>query len=95
MMGQAIRGHCSTPTSPSPGSPECPPAPLCPPCSPWDWLEPAATTLNRAVPTRWLATFFCGWKRMMWSLGVKRQPRTTVPLRLTEMHMVVVCTWRR
>lgn len=32
---------------------------------------------------------------MMWSLGVKRQPRTTVPLRLTEMHMVVVWTWRQ
>lgn len=76
-----------------PGVPPCPPAAR--QCSPWDWLEPAATTLNRAVPTRWLATFFCGWKRMMWSLGVKRQPRTTVPLRLTETHMVVVCTWRR
>lgn len=29
---------------------------------------------------------------MMWILGAKRQPRTTEPLRLTEMHMVVVCT---
>lgn len=63
--------------------------------SPWDWLELAAAMLKRVVPTRWLATFFCGWKSMMWSLGVKRQPRTTVPLRLTEMHMVVVCTWRQ
>lgn len=27
MMGQVIRGHCSTPTSPCPGSPECPPVP--------------------------------------------------------------------
>ena len=30
---------------------------------------------------------------MICSFGVKRQPRTTVPLRLTEMHMVVVWTW--
>lgn len=30
----------------------------------------------------------------MWTLGAKRQPSTTEPLRLTEMHMVVVCTWK-
>lgn len=30
---------------------------------------------------------------MMWTFGAKRHPRTTEPLRLTEMHMVVVCTW--
>lgn len=60
--------------------------------SPCEWLELAAVTLNRLVATRRLTTFFWGWKRMMWSLGANRQPRTTVPLRLTEMHMVVVCT---
>lgn len=60
--------------------------------SPCEWLEPAAVTLNRLVETRWLAMFFWGWNRMICSLGVKRQPRTTVPLRLTEMHIVVVWT---
>jgi hypothetical protein len=44
------------------------------------------------VGARWLTTFFCGWKRMMCSLGAKRQPSTTEPLRLTDTHMVVVCT---
>lgn len=29
---------------------------------------------------------------MMCSLGAKRQPSTTEPLRLTDTHMVVVCT---
>lgn len=80
--------------SPCWGAPPLSPSPA-PLHSPWDWLELAAATLNRVVPTRWLATFFWGWKSMMWSLGVKRQPRTTVPLRLTEMHMVVVWTWRQ
>lgn len=32
---------------------------------------------------------------MMCTLGANRQPSTTKPLRLTEMHMVVVCTWER
>lgn len=47
---------------------------------------------KRLVGARWLTTFFCGWKRMMCSLGAKRQPSTTEPLRLTDTHMVVVCT---
>lgn len=29
---------------------------------------------------------------MMWTLGANMQPSTTKPLRLTEMHMVVVWT---
>lgn len=49
--------------------------------------------LKRLVVTLSVATFFWGWKRMMWTFGAKRHPRTTEPLRLTEMHMVVVCTW--
>lgn len=49
--------------------------------------------LKRLVVTLSVATFFWGWKRIMWTFGAKRHPRTTEPLRLTEMHMVVVCTW--
>jgi len=49
-------------------------------------------TLNRVVATLSVLTFFWGWKRMMWILGANRHPSTTEPLRLTEMHMVVVCT---
>lgn len=49
--------------------------------------------LKRLAVTLSEATFFWGWNRMMWILGAKRQPRTTEPLRLTEIHMVVVCTW--
>lgn len=30
----------------------------------------------------------------MCTLGANKQPRTTKPLRLTEMHMVVVCTYK-
>lgn len=57
-------------------------------------LEPGpVVTLNRVVATLSVVTFFWGWKRMMWIFGAKRQPSTTEPLRLTEMHMVVVCTW--
>lgn len=52
-------------------------------------------TLKRVVATLRVHTFFCGWKRMMWTFGAKRHPNTTDPLRLTEMHMVVVCTYRR
>jgi len=48
--------------------------------------------LKRLAVTLSVATFFWGWKSMMWILGAKRQPRTTDPLRLTEIHMVVVCT---
>lgn len=61
---------------------------------PWPRLELAlvAALLKRLVGARWLTTFFCGWKRMMCSLGAKRQPSTTEPLRLTDTHMVVVCT---
>lgn len=63
---------------------------------PWEKLEPGpVVTLKRVVATLRVLTFFCGWNRMMWTLGAKRQPNTTDPLRLTEMHMVVVCTWRR
>lgn len=62
--------------------------------SPWPMLELALVValLKRLVGARWLTTFFCGWKRMMCSLGAKRQPSTTEPLRLTDTHMVVVCT---
>lgn len=65
-------------------------------CSPWPRLALAlgAALPNRLVGARWLTTFFCGWKRMMCSLGAKRQPSTTEPLRLTDTHIVVVCTWR-
>lgn len=49
-------------------------------------------TLKRVVATLRVHTFFCGWNRMMCTLGAKRQPKTTEPLRLTEMHMVVVWT---
>lgn len=60
---------------------------------PWEKLEPGpVVTLNLVVATLCVVTFFWGWKRMMWILGAKRQPSTTEPLRLTEMHMVVVCT---
>lgn len=58
-------------------------------------------TLKRVVATRTLQTFFWGWNKIMWIFGAKRQPSTTDPLRLTEMHMVVVCTckmkkgWKR
>lgn len=63
---------------------------------PWERLEPGpVVTLKRVVATLILVvTFFCGWNRMMWILGAKRQPSTTEPLRLTEMHIVVVWTWR-
>lgn len=47
---------------------------------------------KRLAGTLKLVTFFWGWNRMMWTLGAKRQPSTTEPLRLTEIHMVVVCT---
>ena len=47
-------------------------------------------TLKRVVATLRVQTFFCGWNRMMWTFGANRQPSTTEPLRLTEMHMVVV-----
>ncbi|TNN85644.1 hypothetical protein EYF80_004277 [Liparis tanakae] len=46
-------------------------------------------TLKRVVATRRVQTFFCGWNKMMWTLGAKRQPNTTDPLRLTEMHMKI------
>lgn len=63
---------------------------------PWPWqtleLALAAALPKRLVGTRWLTTFLWGWKRMMCSLGAKRQPSTTEPLRLTDTHMVVVCT---
>ena len=36
------------------------------------------------------ATFFWGWNMMMWTLGANMQPSTTKPLRLTDIHMVVV-----
>lgn len=49
-------------------------------------------TLKRVVATLSEVTFFWGWNWMMWTLGAKRQPSTTDPLRLTEIHMVVVCT---
>jgi hypothetical protein len=49
-------------------------------------------TLKRVVATLREVTFFWGWNRMTWVLGAKRQPSTTEPLRLTEIHMVVVCT---
>lgn len=63
---------------------------------PCEKLEPGpVVTLKRVVATLRVLTFFCGWNRMMWTLGAKRQPSTTDPLRLTEMHIVVVCTWRR
>ncbi|KAG5273255.1 hypothetical protein AALO_G00149350 [Alosa alosa] len=49
-------------------------------------------TLKRLRLSRWLVTFFWGWNMMMWTFGANMQPRTTKPLRLTEMHMVVVWT---
>lgn len=55
-------------------------------------LALVAALPKRLVGARWLTTFFWGWKRMMCSLGAKRQPSTTEPLRLTDTHMVVVCT---
>lgn len=61
---------------------------------PWEKLEPGpVVTLKRVVATLRVQTFFWGWNRMIWTFGAKRQPSTTDPLRLTEMHMVVVCTW--
>lgn len=51
-------------------------------------------TLKRVVATLRVQTFFCGWNRMMCIFGAKRHPSTTDPLRLTEMHIVVVCTYR-
>lgn len=50
----------------------------------------APLTLKRLRLSRWLVTFFWGWNMMIWTLGANMQPRTTKPLRLTEMHMVVV-----
>lgn len=47
-------------------------------------------TLKRVVATLRVQTFFWGWNRMMCTFGANRQPNTTEPLRLTEMHMVVV-----
>ena len=62
---------------------------------PCEKLDPGpVVTLKRVVATLSVVMFFCGWNRMMWTLGAKRQPSTTEPLRLTEMHMVVVWTCR-
>lgn len=62
---------------------------------PWDaYVVAAPLTLNRLRFSLWLVTFFCGWNMIIWTLGANIQPRTTKPLRLTEIHMVVVWTWR-
>lgn len=61
----------------------------------WEYVVPVPLTLNLLRWSLWVTTFFWGWKRMMCTLGAKRQPSTTKPLRLTEMHIVVVCTWKR
>lgn len=61
----------------------------------WEYVVAVPLTLNRLRWSLCVTTFFWGWNRTMCTLGANKQPKTTKPLRLTEMHIVVVCTCKK
>lgn len=46
------------------------------------------------TPLPGVRTFLYGWKRTMYTLGTKRQPRATEALMLTQTHRVAVWIWK-